>query len=97
MQFVSYLGQEDRLHGSLTPAAAELVAWVLERHLETTLRIAAQLASHRVSVQARRAPPREHVVGCSTSTAEHTAPAFVLPILLPKDIQMARRLKGWRA
>lgn len=81
--------QENVRKNPIDRPAAELLAWTLERHLETILDVAAQVAHH--AGNSAKSQMRHH-----THAHQHASPPGVLYAVFPKDIELARRLLGER-
>ena len=79
--------------------AAELLAWTLERHLETILGIAVELAHHDANnaKSHMRLHAHQHAWWDPPSGAHQSAPTGVLCAVFGKDIELARRLLGERS
>ena len=89
--------QQNARENPIDRPAAELLAWTLERHLETILGIAVELAHH--DANSAKSQMRLHAhqhAWWATSGAYQLAPSGVLCAVFAKDIAFARRLLGER-
>ena len=74
-------------------SGVELLAWILERYLETLLGTAAEVASH-ASANVRRWFHDANIPYVPAATGEEREERQALYNVFPKDIQLARRLMG---